>query len=242
MKKEVMSEGQYHLGHLCRKVDIKLKERYEFCQYVIDPNRFRLRKVVRILALVMLFIRNLCKRVKSLQITIRPDPKGSIHLPSELRDEQYLVTSGDVYSVKNNAGEVTEFKCKPGIVINLTDVDIQVALDYFYRKSTLEIKHFSDKKVYEKISEEKDGILYYTGRILPSQQFGGNLSLTDVMIDLTTSTFIVPIVDHFSPLAFSIVNEVHWYHPVAKHSGNETVLRYTWKYAHIIEGRDLVKF
>ena len=29
-------------------------------------------------------------------------------------------------------------------------------------------------------------------------------------------------------------------HPVAKHSGNETVLRYTMKYAHIIEGRDLV--
>ena len=73
------------------------------------------------------------------------------------------------------------------MIVNLTDLDIKFALDYFYRKSTLEIKHFAEKRVYEKISEEKDGILYYTGRILPSQRFGGNLTLTDVMIDLTTS-------------------------------------------------------
>ena len=43
--------------------------------------------------------------------------------------------------------------------------------------------------------------------------------------------------DSLSPFAYSIVNEVHWYNEVAKHSGVETVLRYTQKYAHIIEGR-----
>ena len=58
------------------------------------------------------------------------------------------------------------------------------------------------------------------------------------MIDLTSSTFTIPLVDYSSPFAFSIVNEVHWFHAVAKHSGNETVLRYTMKYAHIIEGRE----
>ena len=34
-------------------------ERYKFSHYVIGPNRFRFRKVVRILALVFLFINNL---------------------------------------------------------------------------------------------------------------------------------------------------------------------------------------
>ena len=61
------------------------------------------------------------------------------------------------------------------------------------------------------------------------------------MVDLSTSTFCVPLVDSLSPFAYSIVNEVHWYNEVAKHSGVETVLRYTQKYAHIIEGRELVK-
>ena len=238
---EVMSIDQHFLGYLSKKINTqKLKERYEFLEYIIDPNRFRLRKVVRILALVMLFIRNLRKRVRPTEAATSI-LKDSLSIPKELSDEQYLVTSGIVHSVKNNAGKITEIRCKPGMVVNLTDLDIKLALDYFYRKSTLEIKHFADKKVYEKISVEKDGILYYTGRILSSQEFGGNLTLTDVMIDLTTSTFAIPIVEHFSPFAFSIVNEVHWYHPVAMHSGNETVLRYTLKYAHIIEGRDIVR-
>ena len=37
----------------------------------------------------------------------------------------------------------------------------------------------------------------------------GTLSLSGVMIDLTSSTFTVPLVDYSSPFAFSIINEVH---------------------------------
>ena len=51
----------------------------------------------------------------------------------------------------------------------------------------------------------------------------------------------MPLVDHKSPIACSIINEVHWYNKVAKHSGVETVLRYTMKYAYIMAGRDLVR-
>ena len=60
--------------------------------------------------------------------------------------------------------------CPPGLVICLSDEDIAQALNYFFKKCTLEVRHFVDKKVYEKISEEKDEILYYKGRILPSQE------------------------------------------------------------------------
>ena len=78
----------------------------------------------------------------------------------------------------------------------MSDADNKGALDYFFRKCVLEIKHFIVKKVYEKICEERKGIIvYYTGRIQPSQEFGGNLSLSDVMIDLTSSTFTVPLLD-----------------------------------------------
>ena len=54
-------------------------------------------------------------------------------------------------------------------------------------------------------------------------------------------SFCVPLIEKFSPLAYSLVNEIHWYDDDAKHSGNESVLRYVQKNAYIIEGRSLVK-
>ena len=53
-----------HLNYVCRKVDSEvLQERYIFSGYIIDQNRFRLRKVLRVLALVML----LCSSIKGIK-------------------------------------------------------------------------------------------------------------------------------------------------------------------------------
>ena len=83
--------------------------------------------------------------------------------------------------------------------------------------------------------------MYYTGRILPSQEVTSVQTMTDTMQDLSSTTFCVPLIEKYSPLAYSIINEVHWFHESAKHSGVETTLRYTMKYAFIMEGRNLVK-
>ena len=65
--------------------------------------------------------------------------------------------------------------------------------------------------------------------------------MSDVMKDLSSSTFFVPVIYKHFPLAYSIVNDVHWNSSVAKHSGVETVWRYVLKTAFIISGRELVK-
>ena len=75
------------------------------------------------------------------------------------------------------------------MVIPLTDAGINRALDYYFRKATLEVKNFVKKNVYQKISTEKDGILFYKGRILPSQAIGGRKRLSDIMTDLSDRTF-----------------------------------------------------
>ena len=49
----------------------------------------------------------------------------------------------------------------------LSEADIKNAADYFYKKATLEVKHFAKESQYKNISVEKKNILYYTGRILP---------------------------------------------------------------------------
>ena len=48
-----------HNSHIMVNLEESAK-RYEFSHYVIDPNKFRFQKVIRVLALVYRFVRN-CK-------------------------------------------------------------------------------------------------------------------------------------------------------------------------------------
>ena len=217
----------------------KISERYKLSNYLIDPNRFRLRKVVRIVALVFLFIKKL-----KLKISTKPNSSTISNYKDQIGDlPSQFKTLNDKYLVTSEKNECRDFpfNCKKGLVICLNDELLMMALNYFFQKATLEILHFLPKKSYKKISKEKNGILFYTGRILPSQKCNGKLNLSDVCIDLSMSSFFVPLVDKFSPLAYALINEIHWYSPDAKHSGNETVLRHVQKVAYIMEGRLLVK-
>lgn len=100
--------------------------------------------------------------------------------------------------------------------------------------------HSEGRILYENISFEKDNILYFTGRVL-LDDITFKCKMTNAMIDLSTGTFIVPIVEKYSPLAFSIMNETHWYDPTVKHSGVESTIRSTMTLVHILGVRDLAK-
>ena len=123
----------------------------------------------------------------------------------------------------------------------LSENEIQNAKYYFYRKAANEVKHFNKSKCYSKFSLEKDGILWYTGRILASDTVSIVGRFTDAMMDLSQSTFCVPVIDKNSPIAYSIINDVHWYDKDVSHRGIESVWRQVLKNAFIIEGRDIVK-
>ncbi|XP_066917852.1 uncharacterized protein [Clytia hemisphaerica] len=119
--------------------------------------------------------------------------------------------------------------------------DLEEARNYLFRKATLEVNTFVPTNKVKKISEMKDGILYYTGRILPTDNVTILGNATNVMKDLGALHFHVPIIDRHSPLAYAIVNDIHWNHPTASHTGVETTWRYILQVAYIIEGRYLVK-
>ena len=125
--------------------------------------------------------------------------------------------------------------------INLNDNEIQLAKNYFYKKGTMEVKQFNKAKHYTKFTEEKDDILHYTGRILPSDEISITGKFTAAMLDLCSTTFCVPVLDRFSPISYSIVNDVHWYDKNVSHRGIETVWREVLKSVFIIEGRAIVK-
>ena len=75
---------------------------------------------------------------------------------------------------------------------------------------------------------------------MPSQKLDNECHLADVCLDLSMNSFFVPLVDKYSPVAYAIVNEVHWFDFDVFHSGNETVLRNVSKIAHIFGGRSIV--
>ena len=127
------------------------------------------------------------------------------------------------------------------IKVILTDKELKTAENYFYEKATAEVKKFNNTSRYKHNSTDVNGILRYTGRILPTDSVTILGRATQSMKDLTSKSFCVPMVDKHSPIAYSIVNQVHWYHPTAAHSGVETVWRYVLQQVYIIEGRSLVK-
>ena len=208
----------------------EVKSRYEHSKYLIDPNKFRFRKVVRVLALVLMYLSKLMKRMNRPFKYVRFD--DTLKVPDILLNgDTYLVTTGTNRS---------KLVCTAGLVVHLSEDYIRSAIRYYFEKATAEVKHFLPEFKY-KDSQEVDGILHHTGRILPTQEITGQLSLPDVAFDLTKSTFFVPIIDGLSPIAYSIANETHWYHPDVKHGGVESVLRQCGCIVYIIGGRYVVK-
>ena len=126
-------------------------------------------------------------------------------------------------------------------VVYLSENILNSAKKYYFGKATLEVKQYVDPRRYENNSVMKNDILYYTGRILSSQKIDGKFSFGDACLDLSPSSFIVPIIDSHSPIAYAIVSETHWYHADVSHGGVESVLRHSQNTAYIIGGGDLMK-
>ena len=187
---------------------------------MLDPNRFRFSKVVRIVALI----------IKAAKLFLR----GIDKLLSKFND--HVLNDATIHS-NHSIFEKIGMKHDPTV---LSDTELQYGLNYFFIKTTEEVKNFSHPKQYEKNSFEKNAILYHAGRVdLKNITFG--CTLTDAMIDLSSGSFNVPIVDKYSPVAFSIINQVHWYHPTIKHCGVESTIRFIMNVAYILGVRDLVK-
>ena len=182
-----------------------VKDRYKISKYVIDPNRRDWAEVIRVIALVIRYLKILKERVA----TRKDDP-----------DVEY---------------EYTDLK-----PLVLSEEEVEEANSYMFQVATREVKKFINKDQYQKISKEVDGVLRYSGRILPSNEivFIGNM--TDAMKDLSSTSFCVPLVEKNSPIAYSIIIHVHWNSPVS-HRGVETMWRYILKIAFIVDGKDLVQ-
>ena len=132
---------------------------------------------------------------------------------------------GDLYNKKFNLTSLDQ---------PVSEEEIQAAEYYFFKKGTLEVKHFSKHKDWKHCTVWKDGLLQYTGRILDGQEI---LSMEKCMLDLGPLTFVKPVLDRFSPVAYSIM--IYCHEEVVSHRSSTNTLRASRFIAYILGGRDL---
>lgn len=188
--------------------------RYTYSNYLVDPCRFSWSKVVRIVAIVQKFIW-LCRR--------------------RSRDQAASIV-GESAASGNNSGGVPEGVPTTSRLVTLSVAETEAAEMYFFRKATAEIKQFCKPKEYANCSREQDGVLYYSGRLLDT---GGVRALESVMFDLNPVTFCRPLVDRNSPIAYSIMLEVHW--ASVSHLNATTTYRESLEKVFILKGRELAQ-
>ena len=116
----------------------------------------------------------------------------------------------------------------------LSDLEVQAAEYYFFKKGTLEVKQFSKHKEWKPCTQWKDGLLQYTGRILDGQEI---LSMEKCMLDLGPLTFVKPVLDRYSPVSYSIM--IYCHEKVVQHRSSTNTLRASRYIAYILGGRDL---
>ena len=212
----------------------KIRERYEFSDYVIDPNRHSFRMVVRIFSFALTFIWKTGRNIPKVQNMLIFNHKSPGNLPDILKSklDKYVSTTRTFPCSNLNTS-------KGGYIVTLSEEMLSASFYYFSLKASLEVRHFVGKGRYKNIAVDVEGILYYSGRILPDQQFEGYPHLSQVALDLCHSSFCVPIMDQFSPVAVSIALDIHWNHPDVRHRGIAAIYRQMLKVAHIFGGFSL---
>ena len=194
-------------GYVLSNLTTEVSTRYSYSKYIVDPCVRTWPSSVRILAYVLRFV----EKMKNILKLIR-NPQDRLSCP--------IV--------------IGESLVKPGANLPPSDEEISNAESYYFRKATLEVKQFSKAKEYKDFCTLKDRILYYNGRIVDGQEI---LSVGNTMLDLNPLTFVKPVIDRYSPVAYSIM--IYSHESVVNHRNATTTLRESRNLGYILRGRDL---
>ena len=124
-------------------------------------------------------------------------------------------------------------------IITLDEKQLSRALENLFKKATVEVKAFNDRKQIDKRAIEQNGILYSKSRLLESAELRavGHLAETINLESFTGVNYKVPMLDQHSPLAISIANHLHYVK--FPHRGAETLHRLSLQFCYMIGGRKL---
>ena len=79
------------------------------------------------------------------------------------------------------------------------------------------MRHFTNKKLLDKIAYEVDGILLSKGRLLDGMNFSETGEFGDFNLGSLGVKVNIPVLERYSPLSYCIAQYVHW--DVGRHRG-----------------------
>lgn len=217
-KKEASQElrGADIGGIVLSNLKSKVADRYGYSRYLLDPFGRRWPKVVRIMAIVIKYI------TKKVPKFTEVYPAGSLPTEEEAKD--------GVDHHPQGAEPV------PGLrQATLGEMDLARAERYYFLKGTEEVKYFMKPKEFED-TVEKHGILFYNSRVLDGQTIQ---TLENSAFDLAPLHFVRPVIERYSPLAYSIM--VHSHQEKVNHRNSVETLRVSREIAYVFGGRELAK-
>ena len=248
-QEDILTRG--HAAAVKRDRVDKLEERAMVANYLILPTKFKFPTLVRIHGYVLTFVTNARKGRKLLGELLREAKLWFSTFSSDMTrssakirvftilEEEAIPRQTDVlrkFTVKkfllSDTGE-TPARCL------LSNESIHLALLYLYRKGTIETKHFTNKKVLEKIAYETDGILLSKGRLLDGMNFSETGEFGDFNLGSLGVKVNIPVLERYSPLSYSIAQHVHW--DVGRHRGIETTNRLSLEQVSIIQSMTLYR-
>ena len=235
--KDILTRGHIvtmvHCGVTLNKDRIDLVySRAAYSGYLILPTKFHFPAVVRIMGIVWRFI----KSFKCLKGKLTTKPTFNMLSATGGVCSEVSMTVAFASSVQSEvqALAVDEFNNEKVIIIP-TEEDISDALTYLFRVATKEVKEFVKPEIIKKIAVESQGILYSKSRVMDGQRFTLSGDMKDSRILADQGIIIhTPLVERFSPLAYSIGHYVH--ENLARHSGYETCNRTSLGFCLILKG------
>ena len=247
-------------GHVVNPSRVNLlDERAQFSNYLVLPTKFSFQSVVRIHGYVMAFITK-CRKKKFVGPWLcSGETKFSMFTCEEIGLKNTWTSVGIVspgkespvgdlvsaFAVSLKPNFVERFRDVHSEVVNTENVDVRVtdrfinmALMYLFRKGAAEVRQFVSAKIIEKHMFEKEGILLSKNRMLDCLDYiyTGELNVDLGSLGIKANT---PVLDRYSPLAYSVAQHVHW--KLAPHRGMETHHRVALEHVFIMQSSSLFR-
>ena len=210
-------------GHVVNEYRIsEIEKRARFSNYLIQPTKWPFKKFVRVMTSVLMFLIK-CRKGK---------PFTGPLLSNPLTKVPTLLTA----TVENAAAAMEPLNLDD---MHLAEKAFSLVATYLFRVTSLEVKKFNKASVIEKHGIEQNGFLLSKNRLLETMEFNKVTGMEMINLDPLGVNVKVPLLDRFSPLAYSIAQYVHW--EVSKHAAMETCNRTCLERVHILQGFSLMR-
>ena len=248
---EVLTRGHTAATTTINRIE-KIHQRAKLADYLVLPTKYKFLTTVRIYGYIMCFIIKARKGRKMLGEWLREARLWFSTFSCDIVTNENssfikVLTTLKPDTMPEQSNVLRKFTIKQLVLSSsddqkqclLSNSTINLALLYLYRKGSIEVKHFTNKKMLNKIAYEADGILLSKGRLLDGMNFSETGEFGDFNLGTLGVKVNIPVLERYSPLSYSIAQHVHW--NVGRHRGIETTNRLSLEQVSIMQGMTLYR-